>query len=228
MTVCSSKLCCIRLVLGSHGGIYLTTLATGLPSITAFAVGKGATSGSTSGTHATTRLCTGPPGLHRFDDHAGPSTGRGRTKKTGGQEAQALGRSRGGFATKLHAACSDEHTGGCLILTSGARHDAPGFALVWHDLPTLPGLDAAVMDKAYDSDAIRQVLQNQGVEAVLPSQTNRSAELPYAKAQYKCRQIVERFFNKLKHFRRIATRYDKLSRTLLAFIHLVATWMIIR
>jgi transposase len=136
--------------------------------------------------------------------------------------------SRGGFATKLHAACSDEHTGGCLILTSGARHDAPGFALVWHDLPTLPGLDAAVMDKAYDSDAIRQVLQNQGVEAVIPSQTNRSAELPYAKAQYKCRQIVERFFNKLKHFRRIATRYDKLSRTLLAFIHLVATWMIIR
>jgi transposase len=99
---------------------------------------------------------------------------------------------------------------------------------VWHDLPALPELDAAVMDKAYDSDAIRQVLDEQGVEAVIPSKTNRIAEIPYDRAQYKARQKVERFFNKLKHFRRIATRYDKLSRTFLAFIHLVATWMMIR
>jgi transposase len=99
---------------------------------------------------------------------------------------------------------------------------------VWHDLPALPELDAAVMDKAYDSDAIRQVLQEQGVEAVIPSKTNRIAELPDDKAQYKVRQKVERFFNKLNHFRRIATRYDQLSRTFLAFIHLVATWIMIR
>jgi putative transposase len=99
---------------------------------------------------------------------------------------------------------------------------------VWHDLPALPELDAAVMDKAYDSDAIRQVLHDQGVEAVIPSKTNRIDEIPYDREQYKCRQKVERFFNKLKHFRRIATRYDKLSRTFLAFIHLVATWMMIR
>jgi putative transposase len=99
---------------------------------------------------------------------------------------------------------------------------------VWHDLPALPELDAAVMDKAYDSDAIRQVLHERGVEAVIPSKTNRIEEIPYDKEQYKCRQKVERFFNKLKHFRRIATRYDKLSRTFLAFIHLVATWMMMR
>jgi transposase len=84
------------------------------------------------------------------------------------------------------------------------------------------------MDKAYDSDAIRQVLHEQGVEAVIPSKANRIAEIPYDKEQYKCRQKVERFFNKLKQFRRIATRDDKLGRTFLAFIHLVATWMIIR
>jgi putative transposase len=99
---------------------------------------------------------------------------------------------------------------------------------VWHDLPALPELDAAVMDKAYDSDVIRQVLHDQGVEAVIPSKTNRIEEIRYDKEQYKCRQKVERFFSKLKHFRRIATRYDKLSRTFLAFIHLVATWMMIR
>jgi transposase len=113
-------------------------------------------------------------------------------------------------------------------LTSGARHDAPGFELVWHDLPALPELDAAVMDKAYDSDAIRQALHDRGVEAVIPSKTNRLEEIPDDKEQDKCRQKVERFCNKLKHFRRIATRDDKLSRTFLAFIHLVATWMMIR
>lgn len=84
------------------------------------------------------------------------------------------------------------------------------------------------MDKAYDSDAIRQVLHAQGLEAVIPGKTNRLAEIAYDKEQYKLRQKVERFFNKLKQFRRIATRYDKLSRTFLAFIHLGATWIMIR
>jgi putative transposase len=128
----------------------------------------------------------------------------------------------------LHAACTNEKTGVALILSSGARHDAPGFELVWHDVPDLPALDAAVMDKGYDSDAIRQVLADQGVEAVIPGKTNRTQEIVYDKEQYKLRQKVERFFNKLKQFRRIATRYDKLSRTFLAFIHLVATWIMIR
>jgi len=99
---------------------------------------------------------------------------------------------------------------------------------MWYDLSAFPELDAAVMDKAYDSHAIRQVLHDQGVEAVIPSKTNRIDEIPYDRAQYKCHQKLERFFNKLKHFGRVATRYDKLSQTFLAFIHLVATWMMIR
>jgi transposase len=113
-------------------------------------------------------------------------------------------------------------------LTSGARPDAPGFELGWHDLPALPELDAAIRDQAYDCDAMRQVLHDQGVEAVIPRKTNRIEEIPDETEHDKCRQKVERFFNKLKHFRRIATRYDQLSRTFLAFIHLVATWMMIR
>jgi transposase len=99
---------------------------------------------------------------------------------------------------------------------------------VWHDRPARPALEAAVMDQADDREAMRPVRHEQGVEAVIPSKTNRIEEIPYDKEQYKCRQKVERFFNKLKHCRRIATRYDKLSRTFLAFIHLVATWMMIR
>jgi hypothetical protein len=84
----------------------------------------------------------------------------------------------------LHAACTDEHTGVCLILTSAAQHDTLGFELVWHDLRALQGLDAAVMDKAYDSDAIRLVFHDQGVEAVTPGKTNRIEEIPYDKEQY--------------------------------------------
>ena len=128
----------------------------------------------------------------------------------------------------MHAACTNEKTGVALFLTSGARHDAPGFELVWRELPDLPELDAAVMDKAYDSNAIRHMLADQGVEAVIPGKSNRTQEIIYDKEQYKLRQKVERFFNQLKQFRRIATRYDKLGRTFLAFIHLVATWIMIR
>jgi hypothetical protein len=61
-------------------------------------------------------------------------------------------------------------------LTGGERHDAPGFVLVWHNLPTLPALEAAVMDKAYDSDAIPQLLQEEDIEAVIPGKTNRQDE----------------------------------------------------
>jgi putative transposase len=132
------------------------------------------------------------------------------------------------LSTKLHAACTNDKTGVVLLVTRGARHDAPGFELVWHALPALPVLDAAVIDKGDDGDAIRQVLAEQGVEAVIPSKTNRLQEIVYDKEQDKLRQKVERFFNKLKQFRRVATRYDKLSRTFLAFIHLAATWIMIR
>jgi transposase len=99
---------------------------------------------------------------------------------------------------------------------------------VWHDLPNLPALEAAVMDKAYDRDAMRQVLREQGLEAVIPGTTHRLAEIAYDKEQDKLRQKVERFCNKLKQCRRIATRYDKRDRTLLALIHLVATWIMVR
>jgi transposase len=127
----------------------------------------------------------------------------------------------------LPAACTDEKTG-IWLLTSGARQEAPGFDLVWHDLPNLPALAAAVMDKAYDSEAMRQVLHKQGREAVSPGKTNRLAEMAYDKEQYKLLQKVERFFNKLTQFRRIAPRYGQRGRTFLALMHLVATWIMIR
>ena len=93
--------------------------------------------------------------------------------KNGGQEAQALGRSRGGFSTRLHVACANETTGVSVVLTGGERHDGVGCELLWKALSRSPAPEAAVMYKAYDSKGIRQTLVDQGVEAVIPTRSNR-------------------------------------------------------
>jgi transposase len=139
-----------------------------------------------------------------------------------------LGRSRGGFSTKLHAGCLDEKTSVALELTSGARHDAPVFEVVFAQCPALPQLEYAVMDKGYDSEQIRRHLQAQEVIPVIPPRQNHKQAILYNTEQYQLREKVERFFNKLKHFRRVATRYEKLRQTFLAFIHIVALWVMIK
>lgn len=83
-------------------------------------------------------------------------------------------------------------------------------------------------DKAYDSDRIRASLAEKGIEAVIPSLKCRKEEIPHDKAKYRERNRVERLFGKLKQFRRIATRYEKLGKTFLAFIHLTAAFIMIR
>ena len=85
-----------------------------------------------------------------------------------------------------------------------------------------------MMDKGYDRDDIREHLIAHDIAPVIPSKSNRRAPRDYEKVSYKLREKVERFFNNLKQFRRIATRYEKLSKTFLALIHLVAVWIIIK
>ena len=115
------------------------------------------------------------------------------------------------------------------MLSGGQRNDAVGLEPVWQELPvTLSSLVAAVMDKAYDSNAIRHFLGAQEIEAVIPPRSNRTGAVDYDKEKYKRREKVERFFNKLKQLRRIATRYEKLSRTFMAFIHIASTWIMLR
>ncbi len=95
-------------------------------------------------------------------------------------------------------------------------------------VPAEPTLTHAIMDKGYDSDGIREHLIAQDIVPVIPPKSNRRAPRDYDKVLYKLREKVERFFNNLKQFRRIATRYEKLSKTFLALIHLVAVWIIIK
>jgi hypothetical protein len=108
----------------------------------------------------------------------------GARKKNGGQAAQALGRSRGGFSTKFHAGCLDDKTSVSLELTSGARHDAPVFETLFEQCPALPQLIYTVMDKGYDSDQMRQYLQRQEVTPVIPPRQNHKAPMLYDTEQY--------------------------------------------
>ena len=87
-----------------------------------------------------------------------------------------------------------------------------------HDLtcaePLLEGVDpeALIADKAYDADPLRDTLAQRDIDSVIPPKANRKAPPPCDFVLYCERNLIERFFNKLKHFRAIATRYDKLSR----------------
>jgi transposase len=109
------------------------------------------------------------------------------------------------------------------ILTAGQSGDileAPAL---------LDGLtaQAVLADKAYDSNALRQIIADSGAEAVIPSNRSRKVSIPHDQAIYRHRNRIERCFNKLKHFRRFATRYDRRAIHFLAFIHLAAAmiWM---
>ena len=114
------------------------------------------------------------------------------------------------------------------VLTEGHRHESPVFDGVFAQVPQEQQLTHAIMDKGYDSNQIRAQLVAQDIMPVIPPKSNRTEPLDYEKDLYKLREKVERFFNSLKQFRRIATRYEKLSQTFLAFIHLVAAWISIK
>ena len=106
-----------------------------------------------------------------------------------------------------------------LILSAGQEADSP-----WA-IPLLTDLEfkALLADKGYDSDSIREFLELRGAQACIPPKTNRTAQYEYDKHLYKERNLVERFFCRLKQFRRLATRYEKTSRNFLAMLTLVAT-----
>ena len=83
-----------------------------------------------------------------------------------------------------------------------------------------------MLDRGYDANRIRERLSYEGIEAVIPPIPTRCGVLPFNKELYRQRNRIERFFNKIKHFRRIATRYDKLAKTFFASLHLVAAFLI--
>lgn len=85
--------------------------------------------------------------------------------------------------------------------------------------------ESVAADKAYDADAVIQAIAQSGAQAVIPPKANRKERRNYDRHQYRHRNLVERFFCRMKHFRRIATRYDKLASRFSTFIALVASFI---
>jgi len=115
-----------------------------------------------------------------------------------------------------------------LHLTAGQAHDGRQFESLYGSLDPDNVLESAALDRGYDADRIRERLALDGLQAVIPPIPSRSQKLPYDLELYRGRNRIERFFNKLKQFRRIATRYDKLAKTFFAAVHLVAAFLIVR
>jgi Transposase DDE domain len=109
-------------------------------------------------------------------------------KKNGGHAAQALGRSRGGLSTKIHAGCRDERTGVAIVLTAGHCHESPVFETVLAQVPPVPSLTHAIMDKGYDSTSIREQLIVHDIVPVIPPKSNRIATIDYDKNRHLSKQ----------------------------------------
>ena len=138
---------------------------------------------------------------------------------------QALGRSKGGLSTKIHALVDALGNPLRFFLTPGQVHDLAGADAL---LPEMTA-NLLIADKAYDADErVIEPLAAAGKATVIPPKKNRTAPRQFDQELYKARHLVENFFCKLKQFRAIATRYDKTARNFLAAIHLAATtiWLI--
>ncbi|WP_345228259.1 IS5 family transposase, partial [Hymenobacter koreensis] len=142
-------------------------------------------------------------GPARLDQRAGPPT-RGRAKKSSAP-AEALGRSRGGFTSKLHAVVDALGNPLRLALTPGQQADCTVAAELLAGL----AVGAVLADKAYDTNALVAQISQAGAAVVVPSKRSRRTVRELDRNLYADRNKVERFFNRLKQYRRLATRYDK-------------------
>ena len=134
---------------------------------------------------------------------------------------EAIGRSKGGLSTKIHASCDALGNPTGFHLTAGQDCDLEGSdALMEH----LTRANCVLADKAYDAEErMRKKLEEKGCIPVIPSKKNRLNPRGYDKELYKVRHLIENFFAKLKQYRAIATRYDKTAQNFLGAIYMAAS-----
>jgi transposase len=147
-------------------------------------------------------------GGQRVRDDRQHHRARASAQRRGGQKDgdEAIGRSRGGLSTKIHATVDALGNPTGFALSPGQAHDLEGADAL------LPGLaaDTLIADKAFDADErVLKPLAEAGKTAVIPPKGNRKEPRPYDRDLYKARHLIENFFARLKQFRAIATRYDK-------------------
>jgi transposase len=139
---------------------------------------------------------------------------------------EALGRSQGGFSTKLHLRADGQGQPITAVLTGGERHEQIALEAVLDQgaIPR-PGRGRPRLrprrvagDKGYSSPTARRRLRRRGITPVIPSKTNQRRQPRFDREAYRRRNLVERLINRLKQFRRIATRYEKRAANYLAMV----------
>jgi transposase len=148
-------------------------------------------------------------------------------KKRGGQESQALGRSRGGFSTKVHVVVDGLGQPLRFLLTAGQASDLS------QAVPLVDGLvfDRVIADRGYAAQAFYEWVGNQAMEPVIPPHqraTGEKAQRLYDTWLYRERHLVECFINKLKHYRRLFSRFEKLAGRYLGFLQFVSSLIWLR
>jgi transposase len=148
---------------------------------------------------------------------------------------QALGYSRGGFSTKINVRCEPDGKPMTFVLTPGQRHDTIGFVPLMEQGEVNragPGRpkqkpDRVVGDRGYSYKDNRAYLRRRGIRHTIPRRPDHQRRGPFNKTYYKMRNRVERLINRLKQFRRIATRYEKLAENYLAMLHIgsILLWL---
>jgi transposase len=133
------------------------------------------------------------------------------------QEHEALGRSRGGFTTKIHATVDGLGNPLNIILTPGQHSDISQAKALSENITDT----AVIADKAYDCDDYIAYLTNRNCDAVIPPKSNRLNPRDYDKDIYKERHAIECFFNKIKHFRRVFSRFEKTAQSFLSIVYFV-------
>ena len=152
---------------------------------------------------------------HRQHDRESASRGQRRKR---GEKNQAIGISRGGRSTKIHALVDSKGRPLNFVVTGGQVHDSQVVDQVLG--ASKPPL-AVTADKAYDSQKVRQQIMDEGALPVIPSRSNAAKKAYCPKRIYRRRHKIENYFCRIKDWRRIATRYDKLARNFLAATTLV-------
>jgi transposase len=143
-----------------------------------------------------------------------------RQRRKRGAQAQAIGVAKGGRNSKIHAVADEFCRPWVFVLTPGNTADC---AMAEACVSLIAGVSKLVADKGYDTDAFRGYLKQRGIASVIPGKSKRKTPIPFDKLAYHGRNVVERCFCRLKDFRRIATRNDKLARNFFSALCFVAT-----
>jgi transposase len=154
---------------------------------------------------------------HRAGLDLGEGTsGRHRGIKKNGP--QAIGKSRGGWNTKIHLVAADARTAIAFALSPGHAHDAPEGRELLRELGAMPEGLPLLMDRAYEGDETRQLVLALGMIPVVPPKSNRVDPSRYDRTLYKKRNEIERLFRRMKGYRRIFSRFEKLDVAFLGFL----------